>query len=86
LDGDLTIKQLKKLRKQSSLFVKESFCSELQKVFEKYGIQNFCTVEPQPDGEGDKTYPEPRKIFVRYQSLFAPLPYRSLIETHRRYG
>jgi hypothetical protein len=75
LDGDLTIKQLKKLRKQSSLFVKEVFCLELQKAIEKYGIQNFCTVEPQPDGEGDGTYPEPRKIFVRYQSLFNPLSY-----------
>jgi predicted nucleotidyltransferase component of viral defense system len=75
LDGDLTVKQLKKLRKQSSLFVKETFCSELQKAIEKYGIHGFCTVEPQPDGEGDKTYPEPRKIFVRYQSLFDRLPY-----------
>jgi hypothetical protein len=75
LDGDLTIKQLKKLRKQSSLFVKEPFCLELQNAFEKYGIQNFCTIESQSDGKGDKTYPEPRKIFVRYQSLFDPLPY-----------
>ncbi|GAP71999.1 hypothetical protein SAMD00024442_21_47 [Candidatus Symbiothrix dinenymphae] len=70
LDGDLTIKQLKKLRKQSSLFVKETFCAELQQAIEQYGIHNLCTIEPQPDGEGDKTYPEPRKIFIRYQSLF----------------
>ncbi|GHV29499.1 nucleotidyltransferase [Bacteroidia bacterium] len=75
LEGDLTIKQLKKLRKESSLFVKETFYSELQQAIKKFGIQNFCTVEPQPDGEGDKTYPEPRKIFVRYQSLFDQLPY-----------
>jgi len=75
LQGDLTIKQIKKLRKQSSLFVKETFCAELQKTVEKYGLQNLCCIEPQPDGEGDKTYPEPRKIFIRYQSLFDSLPY-----------
>ena len=75
LQGDLTVKQIKKLRKQSSLFVKETFCSELQNTVEKYNLQNLCSVEPQPDGEGDKTYPEPRKIFIRYQSLFDTLPY-----------
>jgi hypothetical protein len=75
LQGDLTVKQLKKLRKQSSLFVKDAFCTELQKTVEKYGLQNLCSIEPQPDGEGDKTYPEPRKIFIRYQSLFDSLPY-----------
>jgi hypothetical protein len=75
LEGDLTVRQLKKLRKQSSLFVKDTFCLELQKALEQYGIQNLCEIEPQPNGEGDKTYPEPRKVFVRYQSLFDPLPY-----------
>ena len=75
LEGNLTIKQIKKLRKQSSLFVKETFCSELQKAVEKYDLQNFCSIEPQPDGEGDKTYPEPRKIFIHYHSLFDTLPY-----------
>ncbi len=74
-EGDLTIKQLSKLRKQSSLFVKETFCLELQKAFETYSLQKFLTIEPQPDGEENKTYPEPRKIFIRYQSLFDPLPY-----------
>jgi Uncharacterized conserved protein len=75
LQGDLTVKQIKRLRKQSSLFVKETFCLELQNAVEKYDLQNFCSIEPQPDGEGDKTYPEPRKIFIRYQSLFDTLPY-----------
>jgi predicted nucleotidyltransferase component of viral defense system len=32
LQGDLTVKQIKNLRKQSSLFVKETFCRELQKT------------------------------------------------------
>ena len=75
LQGDLTVKQIKKLRKQSSLFVKETLCTELQKAVEKYDLQNLCSIEPQPDGEDDKTYPEPRKIFIRYQSLFDTLPY-----------
>ena len=75
LDGDLTVKQLKKLRKKSSLFVKETFCAELQKALKKHDLQNLCSIEPQPDGEGDKTYPEPRKIFICYQSLFDSLSY-----------
>ena len=75
LEGDLTVKQIKKLRKQSSLFVKETISSELQKALEKYDLQNLCSIEPQPDGEGDKTYPEPRKIFIRYQSLFSSISY-----------
>jgi len=75
LQGDLTEKQIKKLRKQSSLFVKNTFCSELQKVFEKYDLQHIFTVEPQPNGDGDKTYPEPRKVFIRYKSLFDDMPY-----------
>ncbi|MCL2073203.1 MAG: nucleotidyl transferase AbiEii/AbiGii toxin family protein [Marinilabiliaceae bacterium] len=95
LQGNLTVKQLKKLRKHSSLFVKENFCSELQKAVEKYNLQNLCSIEPQPDGEGDKTYPEPRKIFIRYQSLFETFSYvkpeivleigaRSLIEPAKK--
>jgi predicted nucleotidyltransferase component of viral defense system len=75
LEGDLTVRQIKKLRKQSSLFVKETICSELQNALEKYDLQNLCSIEPQPDGEGDKTYPEPRKIFIHYQSLFSSIPY-----------
>jgi hypothetical protein len=75
LEGDLTIKQIKKLRKQSSIFVKEDFYNMLQNTVNQYGIQNLCTIEPESDGESDKTYPEPRKIFVRYQSLFDNLGY-----------
>jgi len=75
LQGDLTIKQIKKLRKQSSLFVKETFCSELRKALEKHNLQQLFAIEPQPDGEGNKTYPEPRKIFIRYQPLFDDIPY-----------
>jgi hypothetical protein len=75
IEGDLTVKQLKKLRKQSSVFVREELCKSLQDAIIKAGIQDLCIIEAEPDGEGDKTYPEPRKIYVRYQSLFNELGY-----------
>jgi hypothetical protein len=77
LEGDLTVKQLKKLRKQSSLFVKEDFCDALQNALSQHSIQHLCTVEAEPDGKGDKTYPEPRKVFVHYKSLLDEINYLS---------
>ena len=71
MGGDLTKKQIKKLRKASSLFVKEEFCSSLQSKIEEYGLSAFCSIEPEPDGEGDNTYPEPRRVFVKYRSAWA---------------
>lgn len=70
LDGDLTKKQIKKLRKESSLFVKNEFAEELRRNIKNYGLNNRCQVIPEPDGEGDETYPEPRKIHIVYDSLF----------------
>mgnify|MGYP001512236231 FL=1 len=93
-EGDLTKKQIKKLRKASSLFVKDEFTPALESALEKYGLNNLCSVKPEPDGEGDSTYPEPRKIFVSYKSVWPdPLAYlspivmleigaRSLLEPH----
>jgi len=75
-EGDLTKKQLKKLRKASSMFVRETFCGELLKAIGNLGLSDHCEVIPQPDGIGDSTYPEPRKIHVKYRSLFQDeLPY-----------
>ena len=73
--GDLSVKQLKKLRKKSSLFVKDDFCKALQNAVNQHEIQNLCSIAVQPDGEGDNTYPEPRKIFVYYRSLFDKIDY-----------
>ncbi len=70
-EGDLTKKQLKKLRKESSLFVRDTVCTALQEALISYNLSSLCTVEAEPDGEGDNTYPEPRIIHVRYKSLFA---------------
>ena len=68
-EGDLTIRQIKKLRKKSSLFVKEQVATDLKKTLESSGLAKWCEVESEEDGEGDETYPEPRKIFVRYIPL-----------------
>ena len=69
LEEDLTKKQLKKLRKQSSTFVRDTFLGELQEAFRQYGLTELSATA-EPDGEGDATYPEPRKIFIEYPSLF----------------
>lgn len=70
IEGDLTKKQLKNLRKHSSLFIKEKLAPELKARLEEVGIGEFCTVFPQADGVGDGTYPEPRKIFIQYDTAF----------------
>ncbi len=70
LDGDLTKKQLKKLRKESSLFVKDKLATDIADLLKDFGICEYCEVIPEPDGEGDGTYPEPRKIHIAYNSVF----------------
>lgn len=70
VEGDVTKKQLKKLRKESSLFVKEKLAKDIEERFEKLGLAGYCKVEAQPDGEGNSTYPEPRKIFISYETAF----------------
>jgi hypothetical protein len=78
MEGDLTKKQIKRLRKESSLFIKEQFCPALQSKVDEYGLSALCTIEAEPDGEGDNTYPEPRKVFVKYGSAWAePMDYLS---------
>lgn len=34
------------------------------------GFQSFITLEAQPNGEGDNTYPEPRQVYFHYKSVF----------------
>lgn len=65
-----TVKQIKKLRKQSSLFVKDEFCEALRMTIAKAGLDSWCSVEAQPNGIGNDTYPEPRQLYVTYKSLF----------------
>ncbi|HEY5571303.1 MAG TPA: nucleotidyl transferase AbiEii/AbiGii toxin family protein [Bacteroidales bacterium] len=75
MSGDLTIKQIKTLRKKSSLFVKKELCDAMQAKIIELGLNAYCQVEVEPDGEGDKTYPEPRRIFIRYNTLFDNMTY-----------
>ena len=69
LDGDLTKKQVKKLRKASSVFVRDELFNQLVEAIRETPLKDLCQIEAQPDGEGDDTYPEPRSIFIRYQSV-----------------
>lgn len=71
LEGDLTKKQLKKLRKASSVFVRDVLASDLHNAIEEAGLVSYCSVEPEPDGEGDGTYPEPRKVHILFDSVFS---------------
>ena len=50
--------------------MRNDFCSDLKDAVERFGLSQYLEIEAQPDGEGDKTYPEPRQIFIRYKSLF----------------
>ena len=70
LEGDLTKKQVKRLRKASSLFVRDTLCQQLTEAISQTPLKDLCQIEPEPDGEGDATYPEPRSIFIRYKSVF----------------
>ena len=69
--GDLTKKQIKKLRKTSSLYVKDQICETLNKAIKTHKLDKMCEVVAQEDGVGDNTYPEPRKIHIRYKSLIS---------------
>jgi predicted nucleotidyltransferase component of viral defense system len=70
LEGDLTKKQVKKLRKASSVFVRDELYDQLVNAISETPLNEICQIEAQPDGEGDAKYPEPRSIFVSYESVF----------------
>ncbi len=68
-EGDITKRQLKKLRKSASVYVRDVICSDINKQLEAFGLSHCCIATPQEDGEGDGTYPEPRQIHIIYKSL-----------------
>lgn len=57
-EGDLTKKQIKRLRKASSIFVRDVLCQSLQEAVAEIGLGKWLLVEADPDGEGDGTYPD----------------------------
>ncbi len=69
IEGDVTKKQLKKLRKASSVFVRDTLANDLTLAVEQAGLTDFVTIKADPDGEGDATYPEPRQIHIMYKSV-----------------
>lgn len=69
IEGDVTKKQLKKLRKASSVFVRDTLANDLIAAAEQAGLSDFVTIKADPDGEGDATYPEPRQIHIIYKSV-----------------
>ncbi len=69
LTDEPTKKQLKKLRKASSMFVREALVNTLASQIERYGLKDHLSITVEPDGEGDSTYPEPRHIYIHYQSV-----------------
>ncbi|MFA6843539.1 MAG: nucleotidyl transferase AbiEii/AbiGii toxin family protein [Bacilli bacterium] len=76
LEGDLTKKQIKNLRKKASLFVRDDVCNALKDKVMKTKLNNFCEIKAEDNGEGNNTYPEPRKIHIYYKSLFdGRIPY-----------
>lgn len=75
-EGDLTKKQIKRLRKASSIFVRDELCQQLRNEVSSNGMENWLDIVTEPDGERDNTYPEPRVIHIIYKSLFdSGLPY-----------
>lgn len=69
IEGDVTKKQLKKLRKTSSVFVRDTLANDLIAAAEEAGLNDFVTIKAEPDGESDATYPEPRQIHIIYKSV-----------------
>lgn len=68
-EGDLTKKQIKKLRKASSLFVSDQLAPLIDEALQSRKLRSFISMEIQPNGEGDGTYPEPRQIRFHYKSV-----------------
>ena len=69
INGDVTKKQLKKLRKASSIFVRDTLANDLSLAVSNAGLNDFITLKVAPDGVGDATYPEPRQIHIFYKSV-----------------
>lgn len=70
LDGNISKKQLSKLRKKSSLYVRDELCPMLVDAVNQSPLKGHCQIESEPDSEGENPYCDPRNIFVSYDSVF----------------
>ena len=50
IEGDVTKKQLKKLRKVSSVFVRDTLANDLTLAVEQAGLSEFVMIKAAPDG------------------------------------
>ena len=51
MEVDVTKKKLKKLRKASSVFVRDTLANDLIAAAEQAGLSDFITIKAAPDGE-----------------------------------
>ena len=49
MEGDLSKKQLKALRKKSSLFVRDVFSADIMTALSAAGLEGLCEVIPEPE-------------------------------------
>lgn len=70
LVGDISKNQLSKLRKKSSLYVRDKLCPLLVCAVSQTPLKELCQIKPEPDSEGENPYNDPRSIFVSYESVF----------------
>jgi hypothetical protein len=69
-DGDISKNQLSKLRRKSSLYVRDELCPKLIEAVSQSPLKELCQIEPEPDSKGENPYCDPRSIFVSYESIF----------------
>lgn len=70
LDGDISKNRLSKLRKKSSLYVRDDLCPQLIDAVSQTPLKGLCQIEAEPDSEGENPYVDPRSILVSYESVF----------------
>lgn len=69
-NGDLSKNQVGKLRKKSSLYVRDNLCPQIVNAVKQTPLKDSCQIEVEQDGKGENPYTDPRSIFVNYDSVF----------------
>ena len=83
-EGDISINQIKKLRKKSCAFTTNSFVSDLTNSFHNFKVADECVVKAIVTEESDR---DPQVIEIDYNSVLEKsdyLPSRVLIEVSSR--
>ena len=83
-EGDISINQIKKLRKKSCAFITNTFVSDLTNSFHNFKVADECEVKAIVTEESDR---DPQVIEIDYNSVLEKsdyLPSRVLIEVSSR--